>query len=266
MNAKVDLKAAVEEEINDVKEEKTVVDQDWTDEQAGEAEAMGWIPPERAGKLPEGKNYIGPVEFMERNPLYSKMKQLESSFSQLNTHYQNVSEIEHKKAEKEFEQRISQLKEEKVQALDDADHKRVVEIDEEIRTTEKPVEASGEDPLFIQWKEKNDWYEKDRFLQVEADDIGGRLISKDLYGVKLFDAVKDHLKQKYPDKFSNPNRGKPSDVEGGTHRQVKKSKTVTETELTADERTIFNNFDRMGVFSVEGSRQKYLDEVIALRD
>jgi len=271
MNTKVedvDLVAAVEAgEIEAQAEpEPEVIEPTWSSEEAQEAEAMGWIPPERAKKLPEGKEYVGPVEYMERNPLYRQMKEMKESFSQLQNHYQKVSEIEHKKAEKEFEDKLDKLKAEKVEALDNADHSRVVEIDEEIRTTEKPKEEKSDNGDFRTWVGENKWYEDDSFLRTEADLIGGQLYSEDLVGVPLFDAVKKHLKQKYPDKFKNPAREKAAAVEGGTQQPVKRSKGASEKDLTADERTIYKNFKVMGVFKEEGSSQKYLEEVIALRD
>jgi len=266
MNAKVedvDLVAAVEDGVKDEITQDVKVT--WTPEEASEAEAMGWIPPERAKKLPEGKEYVGPVEYMERNPLYRQMKELKSSFAQLNSHYQKVSEVEHKKAEKEFNEKIASLKAEKVKALDEADHSRVVEIDEEIRTTEKPTEEKADNTVFNEWVKENKWYEDDSFLRVEATKVGEILYSDKLYGAELLDAVKDHLKQAYPDKFSNPAREKPSAVEGGTTKPTRSKKATVES-LTADERTIYNNFERMGVFSDEGSAEKYIKEVIALRD
>ena len=272
MNAKVDdvdLKAAVEEGLQEPQSVENDIEITWTPEEAAEAEAMGWIPPERSQKLPEGKSYVGPVEYMKRNPLYSKVKQLETGLNQLNAHYQNVSKLEREKAQKEFQDRLNQLEAEKIEALDAADHKRVVEIDKEIRSTElseKKEEAQAEDPAFTAWKAENQWYENDKFLQVEADIVGERLFSKDLVGIPLFEAVKEHLKQAYPDKFKNPNREKPSAVEGGSARPTSKGKTPTEADLTADEMAIYKNFERMGLFNEKGSAQKYLNEVIALRD
>ncbi|MDY6959498.1 MAG: hypothetical protein SVK08_10110, partial [Halobacteriota archaeon] len=80
MNAKVedvDLVAAVEGGDKGEEQAEAQVNEvevTWSPEEASEAEAMGWIPPERAKKLPEGKEYVGPVEYMERNPLYRQMK------------------------------------------------------------------------------------------------------------------------------------------------------------------------------------------------
>jgi len=256
MNAQVDevnLVADVEagNKPDEVKDDvKVEIKESYTPEQLEEAEAMGYIPPERAGKLPEGKKFLGPVEFMERNPLYKQMKDLQVSFGQLNSHYQKVSEIEHKKAEKEFETKLADLKTQKVDALDNADHARVVEIDEEIRTAEKPVEVKPDNSDFDKWVGENKWYKDDQFLRVEATKVGEILYSDKLFGTALLDAVKDHLKQAHPEKFKNPAREKASSVEGGSQRSVQPVKSSSTKDLTADERTIFTNFKSSGLFKV----------------
>lgn len=273
MNAKaeeVDLKAAVEDGL---KESEAPVENEievtWTPEEAAEAEAMGWIPPERAGKLPEGKKFTPPKEFMERNPLYGKLKKLESSIGHLNDHYKKVADKEVKNAQKEFEAKLAKLEAEKIEALDNADHARVVEIDKELRDTEKPVENSGVDgqKLVNDWiSDGNKWYKEDSFLHDEFDIIAENFHkNRGFYGKELLNKTKEHLKQKYPDKFSNPNREKPSAVEGGTAKPAKKG-SVSLKDLTADEMKIFKNFNMDTILKTDAEVQKYVKETIALRD
>ncbi len=266
----VDLKAAVEEGETPEPEIEEVEAPNYTVEQLEEAKAMGYR--DDRDKLPEGKKFVGPVEYMERNPLYKKLKVLEGNFSQLNTHYQKVSEMEFKKAEKEFESKLKTLKAEKVTALDDADHKRVVEIDEEIRATEKPVEAkAGNSQEFESWIKDNDWFNTNKFLQVQAQIVGERL-SYDMQGKELLDAVKDHLKRAHPEEFTNSNRSKAAAVESGSNVRKLNGKKPSSKDLTADEATVYKNFKRMGTFTGKtedesrSMEQKYFEEVIATRE
>lgn len=239
------------------------IEANWTQEEEDEARTIGWH--DNRDRLPEGKKFVDPVEFMERNPLYKKVKQLTVSFDQLSSHYQKVSEMEYKKAELEFNVKLETLKKEKVKALDDSDHEKVVQIDEKIRSTEKPSKKKEPpDPIFIEWKENNPWYDKDKFLTFEADDIANKLISSELYGVKLFDEVTDIIKQKYPDKFKNPNREKPSSVESGANIPNKK-KTASVKDLVDEEKEAYLSFKKVGMFAKEGAEQRYLNDVIALR-
>ena len=265
------LEAALENEGgSEIAEEViTEVVQDWSDEEAAEAEAMGWIPPERAGKLPEGKKFKGPQEYMQANPLYRKMKEMESTMGQLNSHYQKVSETEQKKAAQQYEATIAQLKADKVQALDEANHTKVVEIDEQIRTTEKPVEektVNGE-AIIADWVNNgNEWYEKDSFLKVEAEKTAQAMYSDKLYGIPLLDAVKDHLKEAYPQRFGNPNRQKAAAVDSGNAAPKSSGSKVSVKDLTRDERDVYENFKRMNVFKTDAEVKKYLAEVIESRD
>lgn len=273
MNAKVeevDLRAAVESgqipnEGTIIEGESTAIEQDWSDAEAAEAELMGWIPPDRAKKLPEGKSFVGPKEFMERNPLYKKMKSLESTVGQLNSHHQRVLENEQKKAEKHYKDELERLKAEKITALDEGDNKRVVEIDEEIRTTEKPEATPESDPVFDNWSKDNAWYAEDKFLAVQADQIAQKYLSEGVFGQEMLEKMTNDIKSGFPDKFETKTR--PATVESDT-RGVNRSssKTLSEKDLTLDEREVFKNFDRMGVFADDKAKAKYLKEVIDLRD
>jgi len=260
----VDLRAEVEAEV---KEENEII-QDWTDEDATEAEAMGWIPPDRSQKLPEGKKFVKPREYMERNPLYKKMKKLEQSYSNVASQFQKISENEHKKAEKEYQGIIDRLEAEKVAALDEGDNRRVVDIDKELRATEKPEVPVKDDPIFKAWVSDNEWYEKDTFLHVEADRVAERYLASGINGQALLDATHDHLKQLYPDKFGNKERNRPAAVEGTTAPAKKStSKNLTEKDLTPDELTVFKNLmENDPSIAAPEAKADYFRQVIEVRD
>jgi hypothetical protein len=273
MNAKVedvDLHAAVEagqssEEGTTIEGESKEVTPEWSEAEALEAEAMGWIPPERAGKLPEGKKFVAPKEYMERNPLYTKMKNLESTMESLNSHHQRVLENDRKKAEKKYQEDITQLKAEKVEAIKEGDGERVVQIEDAIEQTEKPESAT--DPIFDTWVKNNDWYTKDSFLSVEADMVAEKYLAKGLRGRELLDAMTTHVKSLHKDKFEPESRARPAAVEGDT-RGAKRStnKSYTEKDLLPDEREVFKNFERMNIFGDEKAKTAYFKDVIGLRE
>jgi len=264
--------SSVEENIDRVPVEDNVIEgdfkieQDWSDAEAMEAEAMGWIPPDRSKKLPEGKKFVGPKEYMERNPLYSKMKTLESSIGELTEHYQRVSEKDRKAAEDKYEAQITALKAKKVEAMDEGDHKAVVDIDEAIRTTEKPKEEPKGDPVFDKWVASNSWYTDNQYLSVQADLIAEKYVGKGLRGKAVLDATEEHMKKAYPDQFKTE-RDRPSAVEGDTRGAPRKtSDELSEKDLTADERTIYRKFERLGAFPKDTDKQKYFKDAIDLRD
>lgn len=270
MNAKVeavDLQESgqVGEEGSTIEGESKEIEQKWSEDEALEAESMGWIPPERAGKLPEGKKFIAPKEFMERNPLYNKMKNLESTMEQLNSHHQRVLENDRKQSEKKYKEDISKLKAEKVEAIKEGDGERVVQIEDAIENTEKPQQES--DPVFDLWVKNNDWYEKDSFLSVEADMVAEKYLAKGLRGKELLDAMTSHVKSLHKDKFEPEKRERPAAVEGDTRGAPRKTSTsITEKDLTPDERQVFKNFERMNVFNDDKAKASYFKDVIELRE
>lgn len=241
--------------------DETTVENPWTPEQAAEAESIGWIPPERSQKMPEGKKFLGPQEFMERNPLYKQMQELKTNFNELNSHYQKVAVSEREKATKEFEGKIKDLESEKLVALDEADHARVIAIDKELRQTEAPKE----DVYFDNWIKGNSWYNEDKFLSVEADKVAEIYGGKGIQGEELYNAVTDHIKQLYPAKFENKKRTEPSLVESGGNKPPSKP-SLSATSFTSDEKIVYNNFKRMGIFDKKGSEAEYIKQVLELRE
>lgn len=257
----VDLRADVE--AGEPEATPEVVEDPWTSEEAAEASTMGWN--DNRDRVPEGKKFVGPVEYMERNPLFKKLKSMESTLSSVMAHNSKVNASNLAKQKQEYEGTITSLKAEKVKALDEGEHQRVVEIDEEIRTTEKPVEDKPEDhPAFNGWLDDNKWFKNDRSLRMKANEIGEKFAQEGLEGMELFGAVSDYIKQEYPDKFRNTNRDKPSAVEGGSNRGGSK-KTSSKKDLTAEENTVFANWKRNGIFADKEAEQQYINEVIENR-
>lgn len=263
-------------EIGQTEESGATIEQESAQYTEVETQAMedGWIPPDRFDKADVGKDFISAEKFVENGSFFKKISaqkkeidDLKVSFGQLKTHHDRVAENEHKKAEKEYEGIIEQLKNDKVTALDEGDNRRVVEIDDQIRTTEKPVKEEQADPVFDGWLENNSWYSDNKFLSVEADMVAEKYLGKGLRGIELLDAMTDHMKIAHKDKFEPESRARPAAVEGDTRGgQRKTSKSFSEKDLSSDEREVFNNFNRMGLFKDKGSKEKYLKEVNELRD
>jgi len=241
---------------------------DDTPEQIKEAEADGWQADYDGDNKKTAAEFIHDGRFFKQiDELKKNNKKLQSSFDQLTTHYEKVRVSDAKKAEVDYQQRIDQLKAEKVTALDEGDNSRVVEIDEQIRTTEKPeVEAKPANPEFDAWIQDNAWYEDSPFLQIEADKVGEQYFSRGLRGKKLFDAIGSHVEQLHPDKFENKKRSKPASVEGGGSGAVKPPNgKISEKDLTRDEREVFKNFKANGIFKTDEDVQTYFKQVMEIR-
>jgi len=243
---------------------------DDTPEQIKEAESQGWQSDFDGPNKKSASEFVHDGRFFKQiDELKQKNNKLQSSFEQLTDHYEKVRSSDLKKAEANYQERIGQLKAEKVTALDEGDNHRVVEIDEEIRTAVKPSEeipVKAENPEFDAWLSDNDWYTSSNFLQVEADKVGEFYYGKGLRGKKLFDAIGEHVQELHPGKFENQNRSRPASVEGSTPGSSKPiNGKISEKELTQNEREVFKNFKANGVFKNDEDVQTYFRQVVEIR-
>lgn len=238
-----------------------------TAEDIAQAEIEGWQADFDGDNKKTAKEFIHDGSFFKKiDEQKEEIKQLKDSMGQLTGHYEKVMATERKKSEVEYSRRIDELKAAKVEALDEGDNKRVVDIDEEIRTTEKPVNEPQTNEAFDQWVKDNPWYSSDMTLQIESDRYGEIFFNKGLRGRELYDAVGSHVKEIFSDKFTNSKRNKAPSVEGGSNVPTGTTKgKVVEKDLTSDERQVFNNFKTMKIFKNKDDEQKYLREVLEVR-
>ena len=239
-----------------------------------EKQAMedGWIPPERADELPEGKKHLSAEEYLERGTFFKKIDTLkkkvedqDKTISNLASHYEKVVENERVKAQREMESQIAKLKAEKVEALDQGDSARVVEIDDQMQQIRQAPQPQGEHPALKAWKKENPWYGDDEFLSIEADMMGTELGRRQVPIEVALPKIEQHLKAKSPERFQTPDRDKPPTVEGATPPS-KPSKSFGEKDLTQEEREVYKNFERNGVIKSDADRKRYFEQVQLTRD
>lgn len=251
----------------------------WTDEDAAEAEEFGWIPPERADRMPSGKQYVGPAEFLERNPVYRKYKAQQDQLAKIQAeqqtlmeHYKNVQKVEQTRADREIERRVAELKKEKVSALENEDHSRVVEIDDEIQQARSERGTAQQTPVgnpdFPAWASENPWYGEDKILTARGNVLGELLIQQGVPANRtLLDEVKKELMLEFPHKFRA--RSKAPMVEAGSGAlssgEGVKKKSLSVKDLTSTEREVYDTFAGMGIFKTADDEEKYLREVLEQR-
>ncbi len=244
-----------------------------TAEQIKEAEAQGWQSDFDGDNKKTAAEFIHDGRFFKQiDDLKQKNNKLQTSFETLTSHYEKVRVSDQKKAEADYHEKIQQLKQEKVTALDEGDNVRVVEIDEQIRTTqqpvEQPVEATPNNPDFDKWAKDNEWYGNSTFLQIEADKVGEFYYGKGLRGTELYNAIGEHVQELHPDKFENQNRTRAASVEGGSSGSSKPNKSkgkMSEKDLTQNEREVFKSFKAQNIFKTDEDVQTYLRQVMEIR-
>lgn len=223
---------------------------------------MGWRPKEEFDG--DEADFITAEEFVRRKPLFDKidtvgreLREAKKALKALQAHHAQVREAEYKRA-------LEDLRTQKKEALREGNEDRLVEIDEqiaEIKAEEKITQreqaqqASAPHPAFVQWVESNKWYQSDAELRAVADQIGSAyaVANPDLHPDDVLAYTAKRVKKLYPEKFQNPNKSRPTVVEGGSSSvAVKPSSKAEDTfELTEDERRVMNTFVRNNLMTKE---------------
>lgn len=198
------------------------------------ATAMGWVP-ENEWKGDPAK-WRPAAEFVDRGEnvipiLRDRVAKLEGDLKIVIA--ANKQETEraraeaYAKAKAEYDQQRAQLDQLELEAFKAGDaevYQQAKQARENLQQPEKP--QRHDDPVFTEWRAKNPWYATDKELANYADAISHVIVAEtggvvtDLAGA--LEEMGRRTMEKFPHKFSNPKREKPSAVEGGTVSPSKK--------------------------------------------
>lgn len=228
-----------------------------------QARAQGWVPKEEFDG--DEHRWVDAGEFLRRGELFEKIghqskkiKELEDAIGHFKGHTKKVEEAAYKRA-------LEELRAQKKEALIEGDADKVIEIDEkidEVRETraqsqENPQpQAQAEHPVFTYWKTRNGWYERHADMHSWADTRGMQLREQGADPMTVLNTLEKEVKEKFSNRFENPNRSKAANVEGGSGRQGASPKS--KYSPTADEVSIAKRFVRTGLYKNE---QEYYDEL-----
>jgi hypothetical protein len=232
---------------------------------------MGWRPKDDFDG--DESDFIDAQEFVRRKPLFEKidhvgkeLKETRKALKALQEHHQKVKEAEYQNA-------LRQLKAEKKTALEEGDADALIEIDERLanvkaeevaQRVQQEQQAKTPHPNFVQWVQKNQWYQSDVELRSVADQIGTA------YAVKnpetspddVLKYVEQRIKKLYPENFKNPNRERPSAVEGRTSTPATEKKDgISDYPLTDEERKVMNTFVRQNIMT----KEEYIRDLKAVK-
>lgn len=228
-----------------------------------EAKRMGWVSKEdfrgdpdkhRSAKdfLDRGRNMI-PILNKRIRDLQKREVQKDKSF----TDYLNSMR------DKLHAQRLDEHEDRKRQAVADGDsdtYDRLAKTEPKNELPEyKPPEQKA-DPVFDEWADENNWYNSDYERHQEAVNYGTFLnnTKPDLKGRDFLNEVSEHVR----DKFSNPNRDRPSAVDSGTQKASIKSGKLFDS-LDAEAKAVFNGFVRERIFKNNADdREAYAKDVL----
>jgi len=232
------------------------------DSYESQAREQGWKPKDEYEGAPD--KWRPAKDFVERGELFGKidnmgkeLKETRKALKMLQEHHTKVKETEYVRA-------VNELKALQKRHLEEGNSDGYLETSElltDLKAEQKAREVVSEntaapiDPRFTAWVGANKWYEKDAEMREYADVVGNGYAQRNpgLDPEDVLVYVSKQVKKQFAEKFTNPNRNKPSAVEGASTGAANKSSF----ELTEDERRVMNTFVRSGVMS----KEEYISQV-----
>lgn len=246
--------------------------------------SMGWRPKEEWNG--DDDDFIDATEFVRRKPLFDKIesqkvfydrkiKEVEGTLNSLAQHHQKVKETEYQRAIKDLkEQKRAAMKEgdtivalELEDQMDDltSTHQEEIKVLKEEQESNKVV-SNAPSPEFVVWSKENKWYMSDEEMHDFADGTAASFVQRskikgDLISEQdVFKYVDKQVRKAFPEKFSNPNRDRPSAVSSGNVSNNKDTKLTASVKLTPEQEDIARNFAKSGVMT----REEYIKELKAI--
>ena len=223
---------------------------------AAEQQAMeqGWVPQDEWEGDPD--QWRPAKEFLDRGELFKKIEDQNRTIKEFKRALDDLKGHHAKTRETEYARAIQALKAQKIAALEDGDAAAVVKLDDQIDLVKdeqsKLKQAAFQpqqeqlNPEFVNWVDKNKWYETSQPMRAYADALGRDLAYKGLAPGEVLKEVERQVRDEFPQKFRNANRDKPGAVESSTNKGVKGNNDVS---LSDDERRVMQRFVRTGVMT-----------------
>ena len=137
--------------------------------------------------------------------------------------FDRVAKANDKAAELAYERALTEIRAEQGKAITDGDGEAYQRLKGEEDVLEKPESTYQEPddtpdkpedaPEFKAWNDDNSWYGQDRDMTDFADAYTSQIKDQNLSPVDFFEKIGEATKRAFPEKFTNPNRSKPSNVD-----------------------------------------------------
>jgi hypothetical protein len=236
------------------------------DEEPTEIEQLaaeeGWSPEDKWRGDPEkwvnARTFIRQGRTILRSTLQrqdGELSEMKTTMGEFRDHYRNVEQRAHDRAMAELktEQRAA-VEEGDTAAYDDA-AKKIDELGKEVpEPAKKPTGKEGpdEDPNFKPFSADNPWYGDDIEMTAYAESIA-TVVGRKHEGPAFYDKIAEEVRAKFPDKFQNAARRKPSRVEGSGAGTMRRGNGAGKTfaDLPADAKTACTRFVKQGLMTRE---------------
>lgn len=210
-------------EVSDVNNENT----SQPSESEAKARRLGWVPQDEwsgpAEKWRDADTFIRKGEEIhgylkaDLDKLQNTLTQKDREIAEIRATMDEFRKFHNETESRAYKRAIDELKQLKVEAIEQGDGGKVVEIDEKLDQlkeaqktpkVESVKQAERVNQEYLDWLPDNKWYTQDPELQEMADDIG-ELVKKsnpNLIGKGFLEEVTKRVKRLAPEKFENPNR------------------------------------------------------------
>lgn len=224
---------------------------------AAEQQAMeqGWVPQDEWEGDPD--QWRPAKEFLDRGELFKKIEDQNRTIKEFKRALDDLKGHHAKTRETEYARAIQALKAQKIAALEDGDAAAVVKLDDQIdlvkdeqsKLKQAAVQPQQDqlNPEFVNWVDKNKWYETSQPMRAYADALGRDLAYKGLAPGEVLKEVERQVRDEFPQKFRNANRDKPGAVESSTNKGGRAGNDSV--SLSDDERRVMQRFVRTGVMT-----------------
>lgn len=211
----------------------------------------GWVP--EAEWNGEADKWRPAKEYLDRGELFKKIEDQGRTMKDMKRAIEDLKHLNAKTREVEYARALASLKSQKKTALEEGDADAVIKLDDDIDLVKAEqnklmytASTQTETPQeFVDWVNKNKWYENDPGMRGYADALGRSLGVKGMLPEQVLQEVEKEVRKTFSDKFNNPNRNKPGAVEGST----KTGKSTENYALSDIERQVMQRFVRTGVMT-----------------
>lgn len=206
-------------------EENQVVDQPTAAE--AEASQFGWVPQSEFKGNPD--DWRDAETFLKRGQeingflrkdlekIKGKNLSLESELAEIKSTMEEFRKYHNETEARAYQRALADLKKQKVEAIEQGDGQRVIEIDDTIEQIKEAQAAPKEKPKaqtanydkdYFDWAKQNTWYVTDPELKAIAELIGQEVAARspEKKGKAFLDEVTALVKESAPEKFQNPAR------------------------------------------------------------
>lgn len=232
----------------------------------------GWVPKDKWKGNPD--EWRSAREFVARGELIKKISYLNKKLDHVTRDLSLVAEHHSKYVEREKKRTTESLLGEKRKALEDGDHDKVINIDQQLLDTmqDPPPVLNQQDSrgdqkeAFSTFLGQNKWYQNDDELTDVADTMGVGYFNKhpDKTYEEIYNFVHKQIRKAYPEKF---NRDVDLPIVNTTKRLTQghvprgKGSKYTADNLTSFQRQIAERFIQSGAVK---DLQEYVDQLASI--